>query len=86
MSRFLSGLVKAALGVGVVYAAYKIGEDRGKKGKEEELAAERNDLLMEIDYIENMIKDYDDIPNKTQSELDNKRFLEIKLEHLKRKL
>lgn len=86
MSRFLSGLVKAALGVGVVYAAYKIGEDRGKKGKEEELAAERNDLLMEIDYIENMIKDYDNIPNKTQSELDNKRFLEIKLEHLKRKL
>ena len=86
MSRFLSGLVKAALGVGVVYAAYKIGEDRGKKGKEEELAAEKNDLLMEIDYIENMIKDYDNIPNKTQSELDNKRFLEIKLEHLKRKL
>ena len=86
MSRFLSGLVKAALGVGVVYAAYKIGEDRGKKGKEEELAAERNDLLMEIDYIENMIKDYDNIPNKTHSELDNKRFLEIKLEHLKRKL
>ena len=86
MSRFLSGLVKAALGVGVVYAAYKIGEDRGKKGKEEELAAERNDLLMEIDYIENMIKDYDNIPNKTQSELDNKRFLEIKLVHLKRKL
>ena len=47
MSRFLGGLVKAALGVGVVYAAYKIGEDRGKKGKEEELSAERDNLLME---------------------------------------
>jgi hypothetical protein len=86
MSRFLSGLVKAALGVGVVYAAYKIGEDKGKKGKEEELNAQRNDLLTEIEYIEDMIKEYDDIPYKTQSELDNKRFLEIKLEHLKRKL
>lgn len=86
MSRFLSGLVKTALGVGVVYAAYKIGEDRGKKGKEEELAAQRNDLLMEIEYIEEMIRDYDSIPNMSQSELDNKRFLEIKLEHLKRKL
>jgi hypothetical protein len=86
MSRFLSGLVKTALGVGVVYAAYKIGEDRGKKGKEEELNAQRNDLLMEIELVEDMIKDYDNIPHKTQSELDNKRFLEIKLEHLKRKL
>ena len=86
MSRFLSGLVKTALGVGVVYAAYKIGEDRGKKGKEEELNAQRNDLLMEIEQIEDMIREYDDIPYKSQSELDNKRFLEIKLEHLKRKL
>lgn len=86
MSRFLGGLVKAALGVGVVYAAYKIGEDRGKKGKEEELSAERDNLLMEIELVEDMIKDYDNIPHKTQSELDNKRFLEIKLEHLKRKL
>jgi len=86
MSRFLSGLVKTALGVGVVYAAYKIGEDRGKKGKEEELNAQRNDLLMEIEQIEGMIREYDDIPYKSQSELDNKRFLEIKLEHLKRKL
>ena len=86
MSRFLGGLVKAALGVGVVYAAYKIGEDRGKKGKEEELNAQRNDLLMEIEQIEDMIIEYDNIPYKSQSELDNKRFLEIKLEHLKRKL
>ena len=86
MSRFLSGLVKTALGVGVVYAAYKIGEDRGKKGKEEELNAQRNDLLMEIEQIEDMIIEYDNIPYKSQSELDNKRFLEIKLEHLKRKL
>ena len=86
MSRFLSGLVKTALGVGVVYAAYKIGEDRGKKGKEEELNAQRNDLLMEIEQIEDMIREYDNIPYKSQSELDNKRFLEIKLEHLKRKL
>ena len=86
MSRFLGSLVKAALGVGVVYAAYKIGEDRGKKGKEEELNAQRNDLLMEIEQIEDMIREYDNIPYKSQSELDNKRFLEIKLEHLKRKL
>ena len=86
MSRFLSGLVKTALGVGVVYAEYKIGEDRCKKGKEEELNAQRNDLLMEIEQIEDMIREYDNIPYKSQSELDNKRFLEIKLEHLKRKL
>ena len=86
MSRLLSGLVKAALGVGVVYAAYKIGEDRGKKGKEEELAAAKSELEMEIEFVEELIRDYEVMPNKTQREWDKKQFLEIKLEQLKRKL
>jgi hypothetical protein len=82
----LSKLVKTALGVGVVYAAYKIGQSDGKNKEKDELAAAKTELDMEIDFIEGLIEEYQVMPNKTQKEWDNKQMLEIKLEQLKRKL
>ena len=86
MSRFLGKLVKAALGVGVVYAAYKIGESNGKNKQKEDLEEAKTELDMEIEFIEGLIEEYRVMPNKTQKEWDNKQMLEIKLEQLKRKL
>jgi hypothetical protein len=82
----LSKLVKTALGVGVVYAAYKIGQSDGKNKEKDELAAAKTELDMEIDFIEGLIEEYQVMPNKTRKEWDNKQMLEIKLEQLKRKL
>ena len=82
----LSKLVKTALGVGVVYAAYKIGQSDGKNKEKDELVAAKTELDMEIDFIEGLIEEYQVMPNKTQKEWDNKQMLEIKLEQLKRKL
>ena len=82
----LGKLVKTALGVGVVYAAYKIGQSDGKNKEKDELVAAKTELDMEIDFIEGLIEEYQVMPNKTQKEWDNKQMLEIKLEQLKRKL
>ena len=79
-------LIKIAIGVGVVYAAYKIGESDGKNKKKDALAEVKTDLDMEINFIEGLIEEYQVIPNKTQKEWDNKQMLEIKLEQLKRKI
>jgi hypothetical protein len=79
-------LIKIAIGVGVVYAAYKIGENDGKNKEKDSLTEVKTDLDMEIDFIEGLIEEYQVMPNKTQKEWDNKQMLEIKLEQLKRKL
>ena len=44
------------------------------------------DLDVEINFIEELIEEYQVMPNKTQKEWDNKQMLEIKLEQLKRKI
>jgi hypothetical protein len=82
----LGKLVKTALGVGVVYAAYKIGQRDGKNKERDALKEARTDLEMEIEYMEGLVKDYDSVPNKTQKDWDNKQMLEMKLDLLKRKL
>lgn len=82
----LGKLVKTALGVGVVYAAYKIGQSDGKNKERDALKEARTDLEMEIEYMEGLVKDYDSVPNKTQKDWDNKQMLEMKLDLLKRKL
>lgn len=82
----LGKLVKTALGVGVIYAAYKIGQSDGKNKEKDELAAAKTELDMEIDFIEGLIEEYRVMPNKTKKEWDKKQMLEIKLEQLKRKL
>ena len=79
-------LIKIAIGVGVVYAAYKIGESDGKNKEKDDLAEVKTDLDVEINFIEELIEEYQVTPNKTQKEWDNKQMLEIKLEQLKRKI
>lgn len=79
-------LIKIAIGVGVVYTAYKIGESDGKNKEKDALAEVKTDLDMEINFIEGLIEEYQVMPNKTQKEWDNKQMLEIKLEQLKRKI
>lgn len=79
-------LIKIAIGVGVVYATYKIGESDGKNKEKDALAEVKTDLDMEINFIEGLIEEYQVMPNKTQKEWDNKQMLEIKLEQLKRKI
>lgn len=82
----LGKLVKTAIGVGVVYAAYKIGQSDGKNKERDALKEARTDLETEIEYMEGLVKDYDSVPNKTQKDWDNKQMLEMKLDLLKRKL
>ena len=79
-------LIKIAIGVGVVYADYKIGESDGKNKEKDDLAEVKTDLDVEINFIEGLIEEYQVMPNKTQKEWDNKQMLEIKLEQLKRKI
>ena len=79
-------LIKIAIGVGVVYAAYMIGESDGKNKEKDDLAEVKTDLDVEINFIEELIEEYQVMPNKTQKEWDNKQMLEIKLEQLKRKI
>jgi hypothetical protein len=85
MSRLLSNLLKVALGAGVVYVAYKVGESNGKNKQQDILDEVKSELEIEIEFIENLIKEYDLLPSKTQKDLDNKKLLEIKLDLLKRK-
>ena len=82
----LGNLVKTALGVGVVYAAYKIGQSDGKNKERNALKEAKSDLQIEIEFFEGLIEDYNTLPNKTQKDWDNKQMLEMKLEILKRKL
>jgi hypothetical protein len=79
-------LIKIAIGVGVVYAAYKIGESDGKNKEKDALAEVKTDLDMEINFIEGLIEEYQVMPNKTKSGIIIRQMLEIKLEQLKRKL
>ena len=53
----LGKLVKTALGVGVVYSAYKIGQSDGKNKERDALKEARTDLEMEIEYMEGLVKD-----------------------------
>jgi hypothetical protein len=86
MSRFLGTLLKTALGAGVIYVVYKVGQSDGKNKEREALQAAKSDLEFEIEFIEDLLKDYDGIPNKTREQWDKKQMLEMKLEVLRQKL
>ena len=57
-----------------------------KNKEKDDLAEVKTDLDVEINFIEELIEEYQVMPNKTQKEWDNKQMLEIKLEQLKRKI
>ena len=84
MSRTLEKLLKVALGIGVVYAAYKVGESMGKDKDKDLVDSVKSELDSEIEFITGLIKDYKDKPNKTKKDRDNLDLLNIKLEQLKK--
>jgi hypothetical protein len=85
MSNFLSNLTKAALAAGVVYVAYKVGESMGKDKDKNLLESAKSEIDSEIEFITDLIKEYQDKPNKTKKDKDNLDLLNIKLETLLRK-
>lgn len=89
MSKLLSNLIKGALGVGALYVAYKVGESMGKDKSDENkgdtlLEKVKSELDYEIDFITDLIKDYQDKPNKTKKDKDNLDLLKIKLKQLEK--
>lgn len=85
MSNLIGNLTKLALGAGVVYMAYKMGESNAKK-EPNVLDDIKIKISDEIDAINNLIRGYELLPNQTQKDLDNRQFLESRVEELKRKL
>ncbi len=84
MSKLLSNLVKGALGVGIIYVAYKVGESMAKDEKKNILEDAKSELDYEIEFITGLIKDYQEKKNKTKKDKDNLDLLKIKLEQLQR--
>lgn len=82
MSRTLEKLLKFAIGAGVLYAAYKVGESVGKDKDKDKAESEKSELESEIDFITGLIKDYASKPNKTKKDRDNLDLLNIKLQQL----
>lgn len=84
MSRTLEKLLKVALGIGAIYAAYKVGESVGKDKDKNVIDSAKSELDSEIEFITGLINDYIDKPNKTKKDRDNLDLLNIKLEQLKK--
>jgi hypothetical protein len=85
MSKLLSNLLKTAIGVGVVYTAYKVGESMGKDEKMNLLKSAKSELDYEIEFVTNMIKSYTDKPKKTKEDEENLYLFKLKLDNLQKK-
>jgi peptidoglycan hydrolase CwlO-like protein len=86
MGKILSNLLKIALGAGVVYTAYKVGQSNGENKESDLFQKVKEDLEFEIDFISNLIKEHQDEPNKTQKNIDDINTLSEDLNKLKSKL
>lgn len=86
MSNLLNNLFKVALGAGVVYTAYKIGQSNGENKESELIKKAKEDLEFEINFVSDLIKGHRDEPNKTQKNLDDIKSLSEDLDKLKTKL
>jgi hypothetical protein len=84
MSKLLSNLIKGAIGVGVVYVAYKVGESMGKDKDKNLLQGAKSELDSEIEFIAGLIKDYQEKKNKTKKDKDKLDLLNIKLAQLQK--
>jgi len=84
MSKLLSNLIKGAIGVGVVYVAYKVGESMGKDKDKNLLQGDKSELDSEIEFIAGLIKDYQEKKNKTKKDKDKLDLLNIKLAQLQK--
>ena len=86
MSNILGNLLKIALGAGVVYTAYKIGQSNGENKELDLFKKAKEDLESDIDFISGLIKEHQDEPNKTQKNIDDIKSLSEDLNELKSKL
>ena len=86
MSNILGNLLKIALGAGVVYTAYKVGQSNGENKESDLFKKAKEDLEFDIDFISNLIKEHQDEPNKTQKNIDDIKSLSEDLNKLKSKL
>ncbi len=84
MSKLLSDLIKGAIGVGVVYVAYKVGESMGKDKDKNLLQGAKSELDSEIEFITGLIKEYQEKKNKTKKDKDKLDLLNIKLAQLQK--
>ena len=84
MSKLLGNILKAAIGAGVVYVAYKVGESMGKDKNKNLLKGVKSEIDTEIELITSLIKELRDKPNKTKKDKDNLDLLGIKLKQLER--
>ena len=85
MSKLLGNILKAAIGAGVVYVAYKVGESMGKDKNKNLLKGVKSEIDSEIELITSLIKELRDKPNKTKKDKDNLDLLGIKLKQLESK-
>ena len=86
MGNILGNLLKIALGAGVVYTAYKVGQSNGENKELDLFKKTKEDLEFDIDFISNLIKEHQDEPNKTQKNIDDIKSLSEDLNELKSKL
>ena len=84
MSKLLGNILKMAIGAGVVYVAYKVGESMGKDKNKNLLKGVKSEIDSEIELITSLIKELRDKPNKTKKDKDNLDLLGIKLKQLER--
>jgi hypothetical protein len=84
MSKLLGNILKVAIGAGVVYVAYKVGESMGKDKNKNLLKGVKSEIDSEIELITSLIKELRDKPNKTKKDKDNLDLLGIKLKQLER--
>jgi peptidoglycan hydrolase CwlO-like protein len=86
MSNILGNLLKIALGAGVVYTVYKVGQSNGENKELDLLKEARENIHNDIDFITNLIKEHQDEPNKTRKNLDDMRELREQVYELRKKL
>lgn len=85
MSKLLGNILKAAIGAGVVYVAYKVGESMGGDKNKNLLKGVKSEIDSEIELITSLIKELRNKPNKGKKDKDNLDLLGIKLKQLESK-
>jgi hypothetical protein len=86
MSEERGGLLKLLLAGAALYVAYKFGEKKGKQSVINNVDSNKDDLRCEIEFFEDLIKDYENISTKTIKEWDYMHSLQYKVKKLKGEL
>jgi hypothetical protein len=86
MSEGQGGLLKLLLSAGALYLAYKFGEKKGKQSVINNVDSNKDDLRCEIEFLEELIKDYENMSTKTIKEWEYMHSLQYKVKKLKGEL